>query len=112
MQWAEVRLALPLRVIAFGSPTFSARVLPKLRAADGFNLGTFKTGDGASGIVFDGTFIWVVNNGDSTVVKMTAEGAIVTTYATGKGPFAVAFDGSKIWVSNFASDSVSTTAAN
>jgi hypothetical protein len=43
---------------------------------------------------------------------MTAEGAIVTTYATGKGPFAVAFDGSKIWVSNFASDSVSTTAAN
>ena len=63
--------------------------------------------------MFDGTYLWVVNNGDSTVVKMTpATGSIVTTYATGKGPFSVAFDGVKIWVPNFASDSVSTAAAN
>jgi len=41
-----------------------------------------------------------------------ASGSVVATYATGKGPFAVAFDGAKIWVPNFASNSVSTTAAN
>jgi hypothetical protein len=45
-------------------------------------------------------------------MKLTPAGAIVTTYATGKGPFSVAYDGAKVWVSNFASNSVSTTAAN
>jgi len=76
-------------------------------------IGTFKIVDGAAGVLFDGTNLWVVNNGDSTLMKITpATGSIVATYATGKGPFSVAFDGAKVWVTNFASNSVSTTAAN
>ena len=89
------------------------KTVTKLRAADGFNLGTFNVGDGAAGIVFDGTNLWVVCNGDSTLVKLSpSSGTVVATYATGKGPFAVAFDGLNVWVSNFATNSVSTTAAN
>ena len=86
--------------------------MTKLRASDGLNLGTFKVGDGAAGIAFDGTNLWVVNNGDSTLMKVTTGGTIITTYNTGKGPFSVALGGSKVWVPNFASNSVSTTAAN
>jgi hypothetical protein len=37
---------------------------------------------------------------------------VIATYVTGKGPFSVAFDGKQVWVPNFASNSVSTTAAN
>jgi len=84
-----------------------------LRAADGVNLGTFKVGDGAAGIAFDGTNIWVVNNGDSTLMKVSpSSGTVLATYATGKGPFSVVFDGTRVWVPNFGSNSVSTTAAN
>ncbi len=40
--------------------------------------------------------LWVVNNGDSTVMKVSpSSGSVVATYATGKGPFSVAFDGSR-----------------
>ena len=64
-------------------------------------------------MVFDGTNLWVVCNGDSTLVKLSpSSGTVVATYATGKGPFAVAFDGLNVWVSNFATNSVSRTAAN
>ncbi len=74
---------------------------------------TFKVGDGAAGIAFDGANLWVVNNGDSTVMKVSpSSGSVIATYATGKGPFSVALGGSKIWVPNFGSNSVSTTAAN
>jgi DNA-binding beta-propeller fold protein YncE len=63
--------------------------------------------------MFDGTNVWVVCNGDSTLLKVSpSSGTVLATYATGKGPFAIAFDGSKVWVPNFASNSVSTTAAN
>jgi YVTN family beta-propeller protein len=63
--------------------------------------------------VFDGTNLWVVNNGDSTVVKVNpSSGSVLAKYATGKGPFSVAFDGSRIWVPNFGSNSISMTAAN
>jgi DNA-binding beta-propeller fold protein YncE len=56
--------------------------------------------------------MWVVCNGDSTLMKMSPTGTVLATYATGKGPFAVAYDGANVWVPNFASNSVSKTAAN
>jgi DNA-binding beta-propeller fold protein YncE len=87
--------------------------LTKLRGSDGFNLGTFAVGDGAAGMVFDGANLWVVNNGDNTVMKVSpGSGGILATYKTGGGPFAIAFDGARIWVPNFASNSVSTAAVN
>ncbi len=65
----------------FGLQTISAKAVTKLRASDGLNLGTFNVGDGAAGIAFDGTNMWVVNNGDSTVMKVSpSSGSVVATY--------------------------------
>lgn len=80
---------------------------------DGQNPLTSFDSDGAAGIVFDGANLWVVNNGDDTVIKVSpGNGAVITTYGTGKGPFALVFDGAKIWVPNFAGNSLSSTAVN
>ena len=49
----------------------TGKTVTKLRASDGLSLGTFKVGDGAAGIAFDGTNVWVVNNGDSTVMRLS-----------------------------------------
>jgi len=42
---------------------------PKLRASDGFNLGTFADGSTPYGVAFDGANIWVVNFSSNTVSK-------------------------------------------
>jgi DNA-binding beta-propeller fold protein YncE len=42
----------------------------KLRASDGFNLGTFPVGGSPFGIAFDGANIWVTNSGGTTVSKL------------------------------------------
>ena len=53
-----------------------------------------------------------MNNGDSTVMRVSTTGSVITTYTTGKGPFAVAYDGNRIWVPNFGSNSVSMASVN
>src|SRR4029079_1169971 len=88
------------------------KTVTKLRASDGFNLGTLTVGDGAAGRLFDGATMWVVCNGDSTLMKVSPSGIVLATFATGKGPFSVAYDGANVWVPNYASNSVSKVAAN
>ena len=42
----------------------------KLRASDGFNLGTIDAGQGVLGLAFDGANVWVANEYDYTVSKL------------------------------------------
>jgi YVTN family beta-propeller protein len=57
---------------------------------------------------FDGSNIWVANDGDDTVSKIDVSTNTVTaTVAVGDYPRGVAFDGSNIWVANDGDDAVS-----
>jgi YVTN family beta-propeller protein len=59
-------------------------------------------------VAFDGSSIWVTNEGDNTVSQLMAStGALVGTYSVGSGPVGMTFDGANIWVCNQNSDSVS-----
>jgi hypothetical protein len=52
-------------------------------------------------LTFDGTNIWVANEGSNNVTKMlAANGSVVGTYPAGTNPDALAFDGTSIWVAN------------
>jgi len=52
-------------------------------------------------VTFDGTNIWVANEGSNNVTKMlAANGSVVGTYPAGTNPDALAFDGTSIWVAN------------
>jgi len=42
----------------------------ELRASDGTNLGTFSVGSTPRGLVYDGTYIWVMNAGSKTVTRI------------------------------------------
>src|SRR5450432_2461130 len=65
----------------------------KLRASDGFNLGTFPLGSYPIYVIYDGANIWVSNEGDNTVSKLQAsDGTLLGTFPV-TAPNGVAFDG-------------------
>lgn len=67
----------------------------------------FPVGIGPRMIAFDGENIWVINDGDSTLVKMQpSDGTILGTFPIGDTALDILFDGTNIWVSNFFGDSV------
>jgi uncharacterized protein (TIGR03437 family) len=62
---------------------------------------TYPVGIVPLGIAFDGTNVWVTNDGSATVTKLRAStGATVGTYSVGINPDGIAFDGVNIWVAN------------
>ena len=67
--------------------------------------------NGPAGVAFDGTNIWVTNQGSGTVSKINPSTNTVTATVTvgsfGSGPSGVAFDGTNIWVTNRGSGTVS-----
>jgi DNA-binding beta-propeller fold protein YncE len=61
------------------------------------------------GIIFDGKYIWVANNGpfQNSVSKFDASTrTLIGTYPVGLSPDAVGFDGTWIWVANTYSNAV------
>jgi DNA-binding beta-propeller fold protein YncE len=59
-------------------------------------------------VAFDGTNIWVTNDGNNTVTKLLAStGTFVGTYSVGSVPWGVVFDGANIWVANEGSGTLS-----
>jgi hypothetical protein len=63
------------------------------------------------GIVFDGTYMWIANNGqgmDSVSKLSVAAKALVASYPVGHAPDGVGFDGSRIWVTNSYNNNVWT----
>jgi DNA-binding beta-propeller fold protein YncE len=60
--------------------------------------------------VFDGSNIWVPNNGGQSVSVVRARDGMVLATLTGNGlsgPFQAAFDGQRVLVTNFTGNSVS-----
>lgn len=79
--------------------------------ANGQVVGTVQLPPNAKpeGIMFDGRYIWVANNGEgaNNVSKIDAiRMTLVASYAVGLNPDGVAFDGTNVWVTNSYSDNV------
>jgi YVTN family beta-propeller protein len=71
-------------------------------------LGTFTVGANPDGVAFDGSNLWVANNGNNNVTKLQAStGKVLGTFAVGPNPLGLAFDGANIWVANQGSNTVS-----
>ncbi|XHR27599.1 MAG: hypothetical protein ACFUZC_16865 [Chthoniobacteraceae bacterium] len=68
----------------------------------------YTVGTHPQSVCFDGTNIWVANNGSNNVTKLTAAtGAVVGTYSVGTAPVGICYDGTYIWVANSGSNNVS-----
>jgi DNA-binding beta-propeller fold protein YncE len=93
----------------------STNAVSKFQVSDGKILGTFPL-PGASGLAFDGTYMWVAcwgnANSPGTAVKMKTDGTIVGSYPVGLQPWGVAFDGANIWVANMGAGTVSKLRAS
>ena len=64
-------------------------------------------GSNPMGMAFDGSRIWVANNGtDNVSVIDVATGAVTATVSVGTDPVGVAFDGTKIYVTNSGDNTV------
>jgi YVTN family beta-propeller protein len=64
-----------------------------------------------TGILYDGSNIWVTDSGASKLFKLEL-GSIVQTVTVGKGPENPAFDGVNIWVPNSGDDSITVVQAS
>lgn len=94
----------------------------KLALGDATQIGTllwkckppaYAVGTHPQGICFDGTNIWVTNNGSNNVTKLTAAtGSVVGTYSVGTAPVGICFDGTNIWVANSGSNNVTKLTAS
>src|SRR5450432_482166 len=98
--------------LALAVPLVLAAVATTVNASDAF-LQRFPVGFEPTGLAFDGTNIWVVNQGDNTVSKLRAiDGANQGTFAVGGVPLQAAYDGINIWITNWASDTVTELRAS
>ena len=88
--------------------------------APGSVINTVNVGTNPSGMAFDGTNIWVTNQGsDNVIVILAATGAIQNTFPVGPpllgssyGPSAIAFDGTHMWITNSNTNTVVRMALN
>jgi hypothetical protein len=87
---------------AGGIPGTISKVNPDTGAVQ-----TFSTGFAAPfGILYDGSHVWVTDEGDNTIKKVDENGAILSTINVGIFPEKPIFDGVNIWVPNPTSNSV------
>src|SRR5205823_7641512 len=104
-----------------GPPGVDAMPLARIALLKWYDVSTvtsFPTDHRPFGVIFDGTNIWVSNQGGgdgiNSVVKIrAADGAILGSFPTGGiNPVEMAFDGANIWVTNGSSGSVSKKRAS
>jgi len=73
---------------------------------------TALTGTTPSGIVWDGTSLWVSNHASGTITRHRAtDGALQSTVIVGNGPGGMTFDGVSLWVANEDDDTVTKVRA-
>jgi hypothetical protein len=65
-----------------------------------------------TGILFDGTNIWIIDSFTNTLNRMNENGTIAQTVPVGGGAGTPVFDGTNIWVPNFFDDSVTVVRAS
>jgi DNA-binding beta-propeller fold protein YncE len=66
-----------------------------------------------TGLIYDGTNIWVIDQGDNKIKKLNGGGSIVLQEASvGGSPQHPVFDGTNIWVPNFNNDTVTVIRAS
>jgi hypothetical protein len=65
-----------------------------------------------SGILFDGTSMWIVDSTANTLNRMNENGTIAQTVPVGSGASSPVFDGINIWVPNFFGDSITVVRAS
>ncbi len=58
------------------------------------------------GILWDGSNIWVTDNGANTLLKLDASGSVLQTVTVGLSPEIPVFDGRNIWVPNYTDNTV------
>ena len=74
---------------------------------------SFLVGGGPLGMAFDGSSLWIVNPGTSSVSKLRAsDGGLLGTFTVGYIPGYAAFDGANIWVTNLGDNTVSKLRAS
>jgi len=64
------------------------------------------------GILFDGSSMWVTDQGPATLLKLDLNGTVLQTVTVGSGVEHPAFDGANIWVPNTNSGTVSVVRAS
>lgn len=77
-----------------------------------FSVTTVPVGFSLQDIIFDGSNMWVTDNGDSTLKKLDSSGNIIQTVNVGTNPFSPVFDGTNIWVPNATSSTVTVVRAS
>ena len=83
---ARLRAGWPSTAPATGSRTRQQQ-RDQAPGQRGAALGTFPVGSCPFGVAFDGTSIWVANNGSNNVTKLRAsDGAALGTFAVGSNP--------------------------
>ena len=70
------------------------------------------TGANPKGIAFDGTNMWVTNESENSVTKISPVGIAVTYTVTGATPRGIAFDGTNMWTANSGDNSVTKILSN
>ena len=66
-----------------------------------------------TGIIYDGTNIWVTDQGDNVLKEIDkTTGAVLLTVNVGSSPISPIFDGANIWVPNEGSNSVTVVKAS
>ncbi len=65
-----------------------------------------------TGVVFDGSNIWITDANVGTIVKLDSAGSILQTVTVGAAPYFPAFDGANIWIPNNFSNSVTVLRAS
>lgn len=64
-------------------------------------------GNNPCALVTDGTYIWIANSADNTVLKLKAStGDLLDTYSVGLNPGSLTTDGTRVWVANTDDDTV------
>jgi len=89
----------------------NATVTPAQPSKTTIGKWTFETFTGferPQGLLFDGEFIWVVDVGADSVIKMSLDGVVLARTEVGLFPRALAFDGEKVWVANAGHNTIST----
>lgn len=91
----------------------SVGIVTKIRGSDLTHEATIQISTSQlTGMIFDGTSIWVTIWGSVFVDKLSLDGAIVGSHWVGQGPYQLAFDGANVWTANQTSGTVTKLRAS